>query len=815
MEIARMSDADLAPSSQTGELSEEILNLRRQNAELSKRLSNLIDAIRRISGSLNPDTVLEEVIESACALTGAKYGAILAYDESGEINGIFTSGITPEEHESIEKLPTGEGLLGFMNEIDGPLRLADLSTHPRSTGFPKNHPAMKTFLGMPIRQNGERLGNIYLTEKENGQEFTERDEETIALLAAQSATAIRNARIYENEHRARADMETLLEISPVGVVVFEVQNARMIRSNREFRRIAGDLIDVPWEEAFTQWTFYRSDGRQIPLSELPLNRVFQFGETVRLDDITTKLPDGRMLPVLINAAPVYSEEGEMTAAVAVVQDMTEVADLEKLRTEFLGLVSEELRMPLATIKGSVSALSRIALSQGQSESRQLHRIIDQQTDLMLGQVNSLVELTYIQAGTLSLTPEPSNVTDLLSEAAGEFMRGHSGAGIQMELSAGLPQVMADKQRIGQVLNNMLYSIARHTTDGSSITVTAFPIDIYVAISVSAKAGVPPGGETSDLLQRMLGPQMRDIGRVVGGESLALAMCKGIVEAHGGRMRMENDHLAGSTTISFTIPAVEQPVSEEPEMTADPSDLQPPEPSGASETEHPKILVVVQDSRMLATVRRILTRADFTPIPVYDLETIDREIEQTKPQIILLDLSPPGTAGLQLTKRLSNEYELPIVVLSARGDHENIDQAFEMGADDYIVKPFSPTELVARIRASLRKRSATRELGTRKPYRSGNLRIDYEARIVTVSEVPVRLTSTEYDLLVELSTKSGRILTHDELLQNVWGWEYTRDPQIVRSYIKSLRRKLKDNAKSPSFIFTEHGIGYRMERPEVV
>ena len=136
-----------------------------------------------------------------------------------------------------------------------------------------------------------------------------------------------------------------------------------------------------------------------------MTRVYLFGETVRAEEVVVQMPDGRSIPVLINGAPIYSEQGEITAAMFAFQDMTSLADMERVRAEFLGLVSEELRRPLTTIKGSVSALSDLDSVSGQTEPQQLLRIIDQQADLMRGQVNSLVELTQISTGTLLISQE--------------------------------------------------------------------------------------------------------------------------------------------------------------------------------------------------------------------------------------------------------------------------------------------------------------------------------------------------------------------------------------------------------------------------
>ena len=214
---------------------------------------------------------------------------------------------------------------------------------------------------------------------------------------------------------------------------------------------------------------------------------------------------------------------------------------------------------------------------------------------------------------------------------------------------------------------------------------------------------------------------------------------------------------------------------------------------------------------MGAARRILSRAGYSATASLDFGDLDSVVADEAPHLILLDLLAAGAEGFELVHRLSNGYRLPVIVLCEQGD-DKIGQAFEMGADDYIVKPFSPTELVARVDASLRKGSSLRQNGAPRTYRGGDVVINYSERTVTVGGSPGQFTATEYKLLVGLSTSAGRVLTQDELLQRVWGQEYQGETQLLRSYVKNLRQKLGDNARNPQYIFTEHGIGYRMLKP---
>jgi two-component system KDP operon response regulator KdpE len=167
----------------------------------------------------------------------------------------------------------------------------------------------------------------------------------------------------------------------------------------------------------------------------------------------------------------------------------------------------------------------------------------------------------------------------------------------------------------------------------------------------------------------------------------------------------------------------------------------------------------------------------------------------------------GTDETELIKQVPALADLPVIFLSGYGGREPGESAFEAGATDYLVRPFSPTELVARVAAALRRGAERRE-----PFRLGELAVDYDQRRVSVAGRPVQLTSTEYELLRELSVHSGRVLTHDTLLRRVWKSRDSGDRRLVRAIVKNLRRKLGDDANNPRFIFTQSRVGYRMARP---
>ena len=733
---------------------------------------------------------------------------------SGRLRGhrgtLITSGVTPEERPRFGDLPKGLGLLKYLNEIEGPLRLADIASHPRSVGFPEGHPPMKTFLGTPVLHLGERLGNIYLTEKEGGQEFTPEDEETLVMFASQAALTVSNARRFRDEQQVRADLEALVNTSPVGILIFDAKTGDLVSLNQETRRIVRGL-HAPGHtlpELLSVMTFRRLDGREISPDELPTARAIRTGETVRAEELVIHLPDGQAVTTVINATPVRSAEGEVVSVIATMQDMTPLEDLERLRAEFLGMVSHELRMPLTTIKGSAASALSSTSPFNPAEAYQFFRIIDEQADHMRSLINDLLDVTRIEAGTLSITPETSGVASLVDQARAAFLGGGAKNNIEIDLPADLPPVAADRQRVVQVLVNLLSSASKYSPASSTIMVTASQQDSHVAVSVADEGRGVSAEELPRLFRKFSRINGADGKTEVGGEGLGLSVCKGIVEAHGGRIWAVSDGPGLGTRFTFTIPVVEEDAID----AADGPDELAALPMEAAR-QRTRILAVDDDPQILWYVRHTLSEAGYATIVTGDPEQVERLVEVEKPHLILLDLALPGTNGFELMKRIADMTDAPVMFLSGHAADQDISRGLEMGAADYVVKPFSPTELVARIKAALRKGAASDRTEPREPYVLGDLTINYAERLVTVAGRSVHLSATEYKLLFELSVNAGRVLTHDQLLRRVWDQDYSEGSQLLRTYVTYLRSKLGDDAKSPIYIFTEPRVGYRMAKPD--
>ena len=414
--------------------------LAQENQALRQRLSRLSEASLRISESLDFDNVLQGVLDSARSLTGARYGVITLLDDGGRIQDFLYSGLTPEETRQFAEFPDGMLFFEQLSGIGEPLRLRDFHAYARELGLPEFQPPMAVssplpFLAAPLRHRGEGVGCIYVGQKEI--EFTAEDEETLVMFASQAALVIANARRHRDEQRARADLETLVTTTPVGVLVLDARTGNPVSVNREARRIVSGLCepDGKAEQLLEVLTFRRADGREVSLAEFPLSQGLMTGETVRAEEIVLQAPDGRSVATLINATPIFSEDGGVESVVITMQDLTPLEDLERLRAEFLGMVSHELRTPLAAIKGSADTLLENAADLDPAEMTQFFRIIRDQSESMRHLIGDLLDVARIETGTLPVSPEPVEVTVLVDEARSRFQSrgwpqqpGHRPAG---------------------------------------------------------------------------------------------------------------------------------------------------------------------------------------------------------------------------------------------------------------------------------------------------------------------------------------------------------------------------------------------------
>ena len=223
----------------------------------------------------------------------------------------------------------------------------------------------------------------------------------------------------------------------------------------------------------------------------------------------------------------------------------------------------------------------------------------------------------------------------------------------------------------------------------------------------------------------------------------------------------------------------------------------------------KVLIVDDEPQIRRVLRTTLASQGYSVVEARSGDEALEEVRHERPDLILLDVNMSGRSGLETCSEIRATSDIPIIMLTVRNSERDKVQALDAGADDYVVKPFGVEELMARIRAALRRVAPSESVP---PFLSADLKIDFEKRTVVVKGQPVRLTPKEFELLRQLVANQGKAIAHRRLLQAVWGPDYGEETEYLRVFINQLRKKIEPEPGTPRYILTEPWIGYRFERP---
>jgi len=223
-----------------------------------------------------------------------------------------------------------------------------------------------------------------------------------------------------------------------------------------------------------------------------------------------------------------------------------------------------------------------------------------------------------------------------------------------------------------------------------------------------------------------------------------------------------------------------------------------------------ILIVDDEPQIRRVLRTTLSSHGYSVAEARGGDEALEAIRAGRPDLILLDVNLPGISGLDTCREIRRSMDVPIIMLTVRNSERDKVQALDAGADDYVVKPFGAEELMARIRAALRRAAPA---DSPPPFAAGDLKIDFEKRVVAVKGQPVRLTPKEFELLRHLVANAGKALPHRRLLQAVWGPDYGEETEYLRVFINQLRKKIEPDPTHPRYIHTEPWVGYRFEPPQ--
>ena len=750
-------------------------------------VSRLTASIRDIDLSLDLEAVMSRAVENARSLTEARYGVLVVTDRHGKPRRFVTSGLTREQREQITGwMPGGLQLFDHLREAQRPVRLESLPDYVHSIGIAENRALGTTFLGMPMHCCGEYVGSFFLADKSGTGGFDAGDEEAMNLIGNLVAAAIVNARTYDLERRRRAGFQSLFEDTPVGIVLVDKLRCSVRSLNREARRIARLVRpDVdPLEAPLPELACRLHDGTEMQLRDL-VRRIAAAPDR-QPEEIALEAADGGHVNVIVKVSGLDEPSAETGTILLTLQDMTPFDELNEMRNRFLATVGHELREPLAAIRGAAHTPLLNPDDFDSNEMREYFRIISGQADHLRKLISDLLDSGNLQSGALPVRPVRCDLTDLVEQARDTFMHAESGHHIILDIPPGLPPIMVDRRRIRQVIGNLLANARRHSHEGSTIRITAERDGRQVAVTVSD----PGAGIAPERLPELFGRERRQAAGSTPGAGLGLVICKGLVEAHGGRIKADSPGLGQGAAFTFTLPIAERQADA-------------PEPAAPPQLNHARVLVVDDDPHSLRLIRTALHAEGHSVFVTGDPADIPGALGTENLQLVLLDLALPGTDGIELLQRVPGLADVPVIIISGYDRDETIARALDAGADDYLVKPFSPTELAARVRTALRRRQ---EPDT---FVLGGLTIDYGRRKASVDGQAVQLTATEYEVLCQLSRNAGTVVTYETLLHKVWSRREYADANLVRMHVSNLRRKLGDSAEDPTWIFGVRAVGYRM------
>ncbi len=784
----------------------------------SGRLATLLRVTKSVQMS-GPDiaVVFQRLLDGLCEILEAEHGALFFRVDiagNGSNHNLFTHGLTPEQSAPLFKSVThGQNLHLVGNEV---------SRDPVVFGLPADRFNASAFLGASISLGNETVGGIFVFDRGDGEGFTHDDEPLLEMFASQAAIVVRSklvaaereeerkviealsleqARLLDSAERQRRKLETLVEASPIGVFVVDALGD-VVLVNREAQRLTGtppnSVQSAQWyEEALT---YRRPDGSAYAHEDLPLQRALDRGENVRAEEVIFELRDGLSIPTLVSAMPLYAPDGQIDGAIAVIQDTTPLEEIEKLRNEFLGIIGHELKTPLTAIKGSAATALWSRKPLEPQDALELFQIIDEQADHLRELVDNILDMTRIEAGVLSVTLKPTDIGQLLKEASTTFARTAASQEVVIDCPDDLPQVNIDHRRISQVLANLLSNAAKFSPGTAPIAVSVERRDSFLTVHVRDQ-GRGIAADKLPLLFRKFSRVHEETVPKLSGTGLGLAICKGIVETHGGHIWAESLGPEKGASFSFTLPIVEQ------------TDLAAPDAGQSRQSnQRTRILVADSDPQMLHLLQTALSKAGYEVKATGSRGEVVGLIETGQPDLVLIGINLPEGSGLDLLKRLRAVSGVPVIFIGNSGDSDALVSALNMGVDDYLLKPFAPAELLARVGATFRRRLQPDKVEAKPPFVLCDLKINFAERRVTISDKPVGLSATEYKLLYELADHAGIVLTQNQILSRVWGPEYSGAAHLVRSFIRNLRRKLGDDARFPRYIMTETGIGYRIPKP---
>ncbi|MBO0789898.1 MAG: winged helix-turn-helix domain-containing protein [Ktedonobacteraceae bacterium] len=540
------------------------------------------------------------------------------------------------------------------------------------------------------------------------------------------------------------------------------------------------------------------------------------------------LIEGAVRWLRVRSFPVRDHQDILLGRGVLLEDITLERSVAEARSESLAMAAHELKTPLAVIKGCATTLLGSSARWDPAMQREMLQMIDAQSDRLYDVLNTLLDVWRFEAGAQSLRLVRLQLAELLLRLVKNWQSSAPSHRLVLDIPPDIPEVMCDALRIEQVMNNLLDNAVSCSPPASAVRIQLEANEVEVRVSVADEGiGIAP-----EHLERIFDRFYRidpgdDDHR---GSGLGLASARATVEAHGGKIWADSLGTGQGSTIYFTLPfnprlLVPRTPTQMASALASPSTpipASPPitpgvlgNPSYSTSLKHERrasVLLAESDPRLTRYLRANLEEQHYRVHTVNHGVQCLRQLDLEEPDIILLSTHLVDMSGIELLRRLREFSQTPVIMLSDDCDEDERVHLFDLGGDDLVVKPFGIKELLARVRALLRRhQSAASPPARQSVFVSGDLVIDHAQHIVTVEGRQVQLSRTEYRLLSLLAQNAGLVVTHELLLEKVWGPEYHRDVDFIWVYISRLRRKIESDPRHPRYIQTVPDVGYKLVR----
>ena len=593
-------------------------------------------------------------------------------------------------------------------------------------------------------------------------------------------------RIVERRRRRAAEqagitvsemLQHVVSLSPVGIVVVDTYRDVVYTNDRarELGLVRDRLLDDrAWLAA--QRTLATGEDGEVDLSPRKRQNPGRSGLSVRGHVRLLTEDDGRF-------------------AVVYVDDQSEHARMEATRRDFVANVSHELKTPVGAM--GVLAEALLASADDPETVRRFAEKMLAESNRLANMVGELIELSRLQGAERLPDLEAVDVDTVVAEALSRYKVAADNADIAITTDAPTGyRVLGDQPLLVTAIANLVSNAIAYSPNGSSVSISRRRRGDNIEIAVTDRGIGIARADQERVFERFFRVD-KARSRATGGTGLGLAIVKHVAANHNGSIRLWSQPGTGST-FTLSIPAY-------------PDDRRRIGRTRGLATPMTSVLIVEDEESLADPLAFLLRKEGFEATVVADGPSALAEFERAGADIVLLDLMLPGMSGTDVCKQLRSRSSVPVIMVTARDSEIDKVVGLELGADDYVTKPYSARELIARIRAVLRRGNDADDSGIGDGVlEAGPVRMDVERHVVSVNGEPITLPLKEFDLLEYLMRNSGRVLTRGQLIDRVWGADYVGDTKTLDVHVKRLRSKIEADPANPVHLVTVRGLGYKLE-----